>query len=209
MAGRGQHIDVSKQEALLSLMRVFAAYYPNQKRVVDRFSGLFQHPAFIQSFANTHCKYGEAIMVAAFPHQLASLAEFMEGGPKEAESEASEDPFAPYVRAFRMISQWMPNHTKEEIYHQGQTARVPAAPIRNPKEVVDSEQFKARGFFRETEHSEMGKVRIPAAPYQFSRTPWEVRCPAPLLGQHNEDIYCHRLGLSKQDLVKLREAGVI
>jgi crotonobetainyl-CoA:carnitine CoA-transferase CaiB-like acyl-CoA transferase len=38
--------------------------------------------------------------------------------------------------------------------------------------------------------------------------PYELK-PAPLLGEHNEEIYCRRLGYSKKDLVRLRETGVI
>jgi crotonobetainyl-CoA:carnitine CoA-transferase CaiB-like acyl-CoA transferase len=39
--------------------------------------------------------------------------------------------------------------------------------------------------------------------------PWLIRRPAPLMGQHNEEIYCGKLGYSKEDLVKLKETGCI
>jgi crotonobetainyl-CoA:carnitine CoA-transferase CaiB-like acyl-CoA transferase len=49
----------------------------------------------------------------------------------------------------------------------------------------------------------------PGQPYQFSKTAPRNRHGAPLLGQHNEEVYCTRLGYTKQDLIKLREAGII
>ena len=85
----------------------------------------------------------------------------------------------------------------------------PVAPYNTAKEVLDSEQMGARGFFVQIEHPAAGKSKYPSAPYKFSKTPWKAGRPAPLLGQHNEEVYCQRLGYSKQELIQLREAGVI
>ena len=82
-------------------------------------------------------------------------------------------------------------------------------PVHSAKEIVNSEQLAAREFFVEVEHREAGKVKYPGAPYKLSATPWGVNRPAPLLGEHNEEVYCGMLGYSKQDLVKLRQAGTI
>jgi crotonobetainyl-CoA:carnitine CoA-transferase CaiB-like acyl-CoA transferase len=49
----------------------------------------------------------------------------------------------------------------------------------------------------------------PGHPYLFSKTPPFNHQGAPLPGQHNEEVYCRRLGYTKQDLVKLKEAGAI
>jgi crotonobetainyl-CoA:carnitine CoA-transferase CaiB-like acyl-CoA transferase len=53
-----------------------------------------------------------------------------------------------------------------------------------------------------------GKVLYPGAPYRAKEMPWDVRRPAPLLGQHNEEVY-GALGYNRQDMVKLKENGVI
>jgi crotonobetainyl-CoA:carnitine CoA-transferase CaiB-like acyl-CoA transferase len=52
-------------------------------------------------------------------------------------------------------------------------------------------------------------VTIPSAPYKFSETPAEFRQAAPLLGEHNEDVFGELLGCSKQEMVKMRETGII
>jgi crotonobetainyl-CoA:carnitine CoA-transferase CaiB-like acyl-CoA transferase len=59
------------------------------------------------------------------------------------------------------------------------------------------------------EHPVVGRMKIPSAPYQFSKTPWTLERAAPLLGQHNEKIYCERLGYSREELMELQNAGVI
>jgi crotonobetainyl-CoA:carnitine CoA-transferase CaiB-like acyl-CoA transferase len=55
----------------------------------------------------------------------------------------------------------------------------------------------------------MGKVKCPSGAYRFSGTPWRVARFAPLLGEHNEEIYHNRLGYPKEELVRMRGAGII
>jgi len=73
---------------------------------------------------------------------------------------------------------------------------------------LESPQHQARKFFIEVKHPVAGKLTQPGAWAKMSETPWQMRSPAPLLGQHNVEVY-GRLGYSKQDLVSLRQAGVI
>jgi crotonobetainyl-CoA:carnitine CoA-transferase CaiB-like acyl-CoA transferase len=75
--------------------------------------------------------------------------------------------------------------------------------------LAESEHLKARGFFVEVVHPEAGRLQYPGAPYKLSETPWEVRSPAPALGQHNEAVFRDRLGLSDDELASLREAGAV
>ena len=76
-------------------------------------------------------------------------------------------------------------------------------------EVLATEQFEVRDFFAEIEHPETGRITCPGAPCKFSRTPWAIRRPAPLLGQHNFEVYCEQLGYSRAELVKMFEVGII
>ena len=89
-----------------------------------------------------------------------------------------------------------------------QAVSVPANPIQNVAEVMAWDQTRARGFFAELDHPEAGKQVYPTAAYKFSKTPWAGR-RAPLLGEHNREIYCERLGYSQQDLARLADSEVI
>jgi crotonobetainyl-CoA:carnitine CoA-transferase CaiB-like acyl-CoA transferase len=67
----------------------------------------------------------------------------------------------------------------------------------------------ARGFFVEVEQADKSKLVYPGVPYTFSEIQREAPLAAPTLGQHNNEIYCGRLGYDIHDFVKLKEAGVI
>ena len=73
-----------------------------------------------------------------------------------------------------------------------------AVPIQSVKEAVNSELLAARDFFVEVDHKEAGRVKFPGAPYKLSETPWRVKRPAPMLGEHNDEVYCKMLGYSRQ-----------
>jgi crotonobetainyl-CoA:carnitine CoA-transferase CaiB-like acyl-CoA transferase len=205
ITGMGQHIDVSKQEAIMDFHRVWVAQYPNEGTNPTR---LARRDGFGWSMP---CKDGWMVIATNEEHQWVALVKLM-GDPEWARDERYRE--AQY-RAHHLeeiephVSEWMMNHTQEEIYHRGQALGLTVSPVTSAEEVVNSRQLEARGFFVEVNHPEAGKIKQPSVPYQLSETPWALDRPAPLLGQHNEEIYCQRLGYSKQDLVKLREAGII
>jgi len=104
---------------------------------------------------------------------------------------------------------WLADHTKEELFDIFLKSKIASAPVNSPQDLLKNAQLKAREYFVEVDHPETGKVTYPGAPFKMSETSWKIRQPAPLLGQHNEEIYCGRLGYTKQELVKLREGGII
>ena len=104
---------------------------------------------------------------------------------------------------------WLAELSKREATEKAQKEGVPGAAIQTPKDVVNAPHFNERGYFVEIEHPEAGKTKYPGAPFKMERTAWEIRRTAPLLGQHNEEVYCDLLGYAKEDLIKLRAIGVI
>lgn len=108
------------------------------------------------------------------------------------------------------LNQWLMEHTKDEIFKSLQDARVPAAPVRTVKELLHDDHMKQRGFFMEMEHPDAGKLTsYPGVCYKFSKTPSRFKHPAPLLGEHNEAIYCQRLGYTMEDLARWKKEEVI
>ena len=97
---------------------------------------------------------------------------------------------------------------REELQEIAWEAFVPFASLKTIPEAVVDPQYEARGFFKEAEHPYAGKVRMPGIPYMADEDPPKAR-RAPLLGEHNEDIYCGHLGISKSKLVRLRQQQVI
>lgn len=104
---------------------------------------------------------------------------------------------------------WCEDKTKREIMEKAQAEHIPCTQISTPKDVVDDPHFNYRGVFVEIEHPVTGRQKYPGAPFKSPETPWVIKRPAPLLGQHNVEIYCDRLGYTKQNLVDLRRTGII
>ncbi len=207
VSGKGQFIEISRQEALLTMQRVESANFPNTGINMDR--SISKHKNFIGGVMR--CKDGYINILAPQNHQWESILKML-GSPQWATKEFCGDINARAVNAVKInefIGEWMKDRTREEIVKKGQSLSVPVAPVNSAGDIVESEQFNARGFFTELEHPEAGKMKFPSAPYRFSRTPWTLERPAPRLGEHNEAIYCGRLGYEKKDLVKLRGADVI
>jgi crotonobetainyl-CoA:carnitine CoA-transferase CaiB-like acyl-CoA transferase len=98
----------------------------------------------------------------------------------------------------------------EEVYRRGQNLRLTWGVVRRPEENLDDPHWTDREFWAEVEaYGHASPVRIPAAPYRFTYTPISVRRRAPLLGEHNFDVYGSDLGLALDELVVLAECGTI
>ena len=83
-------------------------------------------------------------------------------------------------------------------------------PLARPavQDLLDAPQLKASGFFQVVDHPVAGRQTHPGPPFRPEAIPWQG-ARAPLLGEHNEEIYCGDLGLSREELVILRASGVI
>jgi CoA:oxalate CoA-transferase len=75
--------------------------------------------------------------------------------------------------------------------------------------VVKHPQAAARGMIVETDHPTAGTIKMVGVPVKLSETPGAVRDPAPLLGQHTDDVLRSWLGLGDADIADLRRAGSI
>jgi len=88
--------------------------------------------------------------------------------------------------------------------------RVPTTVIHTIKEVAEDPQLDARNFFVDVEHPNLGvTIKYPGVPYRLSETPAGIARCAPLIGEHNQEIYEKELGLPKEKLAILKSAGVI
>ena len=201
--GPGQHIDVSRQETLISLDRVDIGSFANDRNAGMRRRGMLG--------GLMPCKDGYVIVVAPQQHQWQALVKLL-GSPDWALGEKCSDEWTRSENAAELqplVEEWMLQHDKAEIYHRGQSFGCPVAPINSAADVFNSAQVKHREFFAEIEHPEAGKLSYPSAAYRLSETPWRASRPAPLLGQDNEDIYRKRLGHSEDEMARLREQGVV
>ena len=82
------------------------------------------------------------------------------------------------------------------------------APLNTIEDLANDQHFIGRGAFAEIDHPAAGRLTYPGRPFVMSESPWEVRRPAPLLGQHNAEVL-GEIGYGPEDVVRLRQQGVI
>ena len=157
------------------------------------------------------CKDGYVHLIAMREDWWGRLVQVM-GSPEWAldpffQDQANRNELPDELEA--LLEPWLMEHTKEELFQLGLANRFPLTPYYTSAELDQLPHLKEREFFVEVEHPIAGSLRYPGAPYKFSETPWAVQRPAPVLGQHNEEIYCDRLGYSREQLSTLRTIGII
>jgi crotonobetainyl-CoA:carnitine CoA-transferase CaiB-like acyl-CoA transferase len=202
--GPARHIDVSAQESLASVTRQELAFCLCEGLCPTRQIGRKRRGGILYP-----CKDGY-VCIWIGPHWQKLVA--MMGNPDWAQAEIFQNPAsrAEHMEDFnRLVELWTRERTTAEIDRLGIEYDVPLAPVRTVKELVADEQLAYRDFFVDIDHPVAGKFKYPGAPYKLAATPWEIRRRAPLWGEHNEEIYGRLLGYSPQDLVRMREAGII
>jgi crotonobetainyl-CoA:carnitine CoA-transferase CaiB-like acyl-CoA transferase len=207
--GKGEHIDISLQEAVVSTLDHVMVRYFSEKIIPKRQGSL----SWNHSFFILPCKDGH-ILIAPF-QQWETLIEWMDG---EGMAEDLKDERW-HEEAFRLrnfthiqdvLERWTKTHTTKELFELAQLMRFPWAPIASPKEVLNNPHLDARQFFIDVKHPEIKtSISHPGSPYKFSRLP-SRRCKrAPLIGEDNVQIYQGELGLSDEELQRLSCLNVI
>jgi crotonobetainyl-CoA:carnitine CoA-transferase CaiB-like acyl-CoA transferase len=200
----GRHIDISAQEALTSVSRQELAFCMCEGLCPTRELGRKRRGGVLYP-----CRDGFVCLWIG-PH-WPKMVEMM-GKPDWTQAEMFQTPMgrAEHVEDFdRLVSLWTLKYTAGEIDKAAIAHGVPCSPVRSVKDVVADEQLAYRDFFIEIDHPEAGLLKYPGAPYKLSATPWRIRRRAPLLGEHNAEVYGRRLGFSEAELKKLTQAGVI
>ncbi len=211
LIGEGQHVDVSEVEAWTNLVTGLSVITYLYRGVTGIRQGRRTGYAYFPS-GTYPCKDGYMCLVAPQQAQWERFLELM-GKP-----EWSKDPR--YTSRRRMTEEladecdaliipWLKQRTKDEIFALCRENKIPFAPLRTIDELLRDPQFEAREFFVDVDRAETGPIKYAGAPFKLSRSPWAIDRGAPRLGEHNVDVFEGRLGLSREQLVTLRQSGVI
>jgi len=208
--GGGQHVDVSCAEAMAALFtgcQNIGGYA--QDRVFERRTGAafgIGAPARIMP-----ARDGYVWLIALTARQWEGLARAM-GDPDWARLDIFQDMFSRAQNAealYPLLELWTREHEKEEIMDLCQRNLCPTTAVYTVQEAVEHPHMAARGFVREVEHPFLGWARTLGPFARLEAGAASHLRPAPLLGEHNEEVFCGLLGLSPQRLQELRWEGVI
>lgn len=208
-SSRGQHIDISLQEAVTaSLEQVMVRYF--YEGVVSRRQGSLH---WNRSFCLLPCKDGYIALSPLIEWETLVGWLDSEGMASDLTAERWQDEeyrIQHLDHIIKVLKCWTMTHTTSELFELGQLMHLPWAPVSSPGEILGSPQLKARGFFVSVAHPEVNAhFTYPGAPYKFSRLTWDIRRRAPLIGEHNIQVYQRKLGFSQEKLGELSSRNVI
>lgn len=206
--GEGAHLDVSIMECVATLLQAAPQAYLESEEMTGRAGPrlLLRNPTAQYPSTTLACRDGY-VHVHGNRYHWEALALFAEE-PRllDERLKSAQREYADEIDA--LMRPWIEAHTRDEAVRRAQELRLPFASVLSIDEVMADPQHAARAFFVEVEHPVAGQVTHPGAPCEMPETPWQS-LPAPLLGEHNEEIYCGWLDLPKEELVTLRQGGVI
>jgi CoA:oxalate CoA-transferase len=195
----GQHVDVSVMEGLA------ASHF--QDLVEYEYHGLVQRRGELRT--PIPCQDG----FVSFAYQAQQYADFRrlilgDGVPEEDIDAATIEQRRREGELDTDILTWSYDKTKEEAYRLAQEAHVPAAYLADMSDVVASPQYAAREYFVEIDHPRVGTLHYPGLPAKLTDVDWQY-APAPLLGQHTEQILRQFTDLSDDEIAEVAAAGVL
>jgi crotonobetainyl-CoA:carnitine CoA-transferase CaiB-like acyl-CoA transferase len=109
-----------------------------------------------------------------------------------------------------VLSGFFKRHTKKELNDTALLKRVQLTPVLTPKDQLEFPQLKVRDFWIDVEHPELGtSITYPGSFAKPGAGECRIRRRAPLIGEHNKEIYQDELGFSDIELVNLKQRGII
>ncbi len=108
------------------------------------------------------------------------------------------------------IAEFFQQHTQAELYAGALKRGIMFCPVNTAEDITKDPQLEARGFWQQVEHPELGKaIKYPGNFVKLADSGFGIRRRAPLVGEHNVDVYCQELGFSEAELTGLKQASVI
>ncbi len=209
--GEGQKVEVSMQDAVVNYARVaMMGHYVTHKPVPRTGNEAAQlvpaglYPCqpggpndYVYLLATTREMWDNILKVIG--------REDLIGDPRYAEIPERNKRAA---EVYALIRAWTEQHGKFAVMEKMGKAEVPCGAVFDSGDVLSDPHLRERGMIVTIEHPTRGTMTMPGCAVQLSQSPREVR-PAPLLGQHNEEVYREFLGLTQGEIVELKAEGVI
>jgi crotonobetainyl-CoA:carnitine CoA-transferase CaiB-like acyl-CoA transferase len=207
--GKGEHVDISLQEAAAATLdHVFTRFF-HDGTIACRQGSLHWNGMF-RTFP---CRDGHFLVSLNLHFETLVAWMDSEGMAEELKDEQwRDDAFrtAHFDRLVEVVARWTKTHTKEELFSLGQALQFPWAPVSTLRDVLDHEQLRVRRFFQDIHQPDGADIpAYPGAPYRFGRAEGDRAKRAPRVGEDNGMIYGGELGISDTELENLSRRGIV
>ena len=217
----GTYIDFSIQEAVCWATECEVPYWAANKEFYKR-RGIYHKRGGRKHRRIFECKDGYVTcqiltgkMAGPMHARLVQVmdSEGLAGGMKDIDwsklslTDISEEKMAQWEE---LLIQFFKKHTKFEIQEMAVKHQLVACPVNNIEDITKYPQLEARNVWTQVEHSELGdRITYPGFWGVTDKGIWGMRFRVPLIGEHNLEVYEGDLGLQKEKLIYLKQAGVI
>lgn len=206
--GEGQHVDVAMVDCALTVTEGGILQAARCREVWQRNGNRHPASAPCNSFL---CTNGYVMLAVAHDKQWASLCRII------GREDLAHDPRTATVAARKaheafveqLIEDWTRHRTKHEVVATLNAASIAVSPVLDFGEIVQEPHFRERESVCEVAHPTAGALTHYGVAPKFAKTPARVHLAAPLLGQHNAEVYSSWLGYDEAILAELRQEGVI
>jgi crotonobetainyl-CoA:carnitine CoA-transferase CaiB-like acyl-CoA transferase len=208
-SARGQQVDVALYESQLRMLHFFLPAYERLGVVPERVGNF--NPAMVpaESFLSSDASW--ITLAVGTDRNFAALAEAM-GQPELASDPRfldNERRAVHHEEIHALVRVWVASRPAGEVLGLLRSAGVPAGPIYTVADIYDDPHFRQRGSVTSVWDDDLGDITVQGIVPKLSATPGTIHSTGPALGEHNEEIFCGLLGLTKEELADHAEAGVI
>jgi CoA:oxalate CoA-transferase len=208
ISGEGQSIDISMQDSVWGLVFPERADYFINGKIPQRFGNQF---ASSVPFGNYSAKDGTVIICTLTDAQWQKVLQTI-----GREDLSSDERFASRERRVNnreavdaLMDGYCMERTVEEIVTALKKNKVACSPLPTFDQVANDPHLASREMFVEVDQPVSGKVKLLGSVFKMSKTPGDRKMSAPAVGEYNKAIYSQLLGISAEELQKLKEDGVI
>jgi crotonobetainyl-CoA:carnitine CoA-transferase CaiB-like acyl-CoA transferase len=219
VTGQGQYIDASIHEACALTTESAIANYVYRGETLLRQTGRHHAPAPTPrtQFRSKDGSYVTALVSGRLtPGYVKDLAALLDsyGMAHDLKDPKYRDPTVIAAKTSHIIDDLVANFIAslpaEEVYHAAQARGFTWGAVRAPEALLDDAHLHDRGFWKQVEHPELGRSFFyPGEAAIYNGSPWRISRRAPLIGEHNAEIFCEELGMSRGELTVLAESRVI
>ncbi|MGO8920979.1 MAG: CaiB/BaiF CoA transferase family protein [Stellaceae bacterium] len=209
--GKGRLVEVAMEETVYPTLASNLGFLYNSEgevppRTGNRHGGLAIAPYNVYPARDGHV----AIICVVENHWQNLLAamgrEDLKSDPRFADNARRVEHLA---ETDAIVQRWTETLGRDEIFAITRRHRIPSAPVRDLREVMNDPHMHERGMLERISHPELGDIVVPTSPLRFHGADRVETTPSPRLGQHNDEVYGGWLGLSAEEIARLKREGVI
>ncbi len=206
--GEGQCIDMALLDVQVAMLANMGSNYLNSGKAPKRMGNAHQNIVPYQTFA---CADGHIIVATGNDGQYQKFVEVGARPDLAADPRFATNPLRVQHRdtLVPLLAEMVKTKTRDEWIDQLEAVNVPCGPINDIGDVFANPQVQARGVAIEMPHPTAGKVKLVRSPMVLSGTPIQPDLPPPLLGQHTDEVLRDVLGHTPEQILALREKGVL